>query len=315
MKTEELTRYAERALKRHGFELAVNRFPPDRCFDLVARGEGISIVVKTAYDMLEVPRRQLDELYAISNWASATPLILAERRGDEKLDSDAVYVRGGVYAISPTALRRSLEGDPPLVEVGPAGCYVYINGEAMKEKREKLGLSVGELARLVGVSRMTIYSYERERRRRTTPNVAYRLEYVLGIPIVIPVDPLRYRPSAERRPIPEDLMARALGKGILGLVARLLSRLKLAVRALSHAPFDMLVKHDGEMIKVALNVVDKEGYDERRINSTRKFAELMGLNHLVVRTSGCKRPEDVASIGIDELKSIRRPEEFAQLLT
>ena len=314
MKIEELIRCAERALRRHGLELAVNRFPPDRCFDLAARGRSISVVVKTAYDMLEVPRRQLDELYAISNWISATPLVLAERMGDEKLDNDAVYVRGGIYAVSLTALKRSFEGDPPLVEVGPAGCYVYINGEALKRRREELGLSVGELARLVGVSRMTIYSYERGR-RRTTPDVAYRLEYVLGIPIVIPVDPLRHRPSSERYSAPRNPVARAIEEGLLGLVARLLSRLKLAVRALSHAPFDMMVKHDGEMIRAAINVVDKEDYDEERINSTRKFAELMGLNHLVVRKSGCKRPKDVASVDVDELRSLRRPEEFAQLLS
>jgi len=314
MKTEELIRCAERALKRHGLALVVNRFPSDRCFDLAAKGEGMSIVVKTAYDMLDVPRRQLEELCAISNWASATPLILAERAGEDKLDNDAVYVRGGVYAVSLTALRRSLEGDPPLVEVGPAGCYVYIDGEAMKEKREKLGLSVGELARLVGVSRMTIYSYERGR-RRTTPDVAYRLEYVLGIPIVVPIDPLRHRPNAEQPPALENLMARAFGRGVLGLVAKLLSKLKLIVRALFHAPFDMLVKHEEEMIKVALNVIDEKNYDERRINSTRRFAELMGLDHLVVRTSGCKRPEDAVSVAIDELKNIRRPEDFAKLLT
>jgi len=314
MKTEEMTRCAERALKNHGFELAVNRLPSDRCFDLAAKGEGMSIVLKTAYDMLEVPREHLEELCAISNWASATPLILAERIGDEKLDDDAVYVRGGVYAVSLTALTRSLEGDPPLVEVGPAGCYVYIDGDAMKKKREKLGLSVGELARLVGVSRMTIYSYERGR-RRTTPDVAYKLEYVLGIPIVIPIDPLRYRPSTERPPARDRSIARAIGRDVLSLVAKLLSKLKLAVRTLSHAPFDMLVKHDGEMVKVALNIVDKEGYDERRIDSTREFAELMGLNHLIVRTSGCKHLKDMASIGIDELKSLRKPEEFAKLLT
>ena len=314
MTTEEITRCAERALKRCGFELAVNRFPPDRCFDLAAKNESISIVVKTAYDMFEVQRRQLDELCAISNWVSATPLILAERAGTEKLDGDAAYVRGGVYAVSLSAFKRALDGDPPIVEVGPTGCYVYIDGDAMKKRREELGLSVGELARLVGVSRMTIYSYERGR-RRTTPDVAYKLDYVLGIPIVIPVDPLRHRPSPELAPAPGGLVAKALGRGILGLVAKLLSRLKLAVRALSHAPFDMLVKHDGKMIKVALNVVDKEGYDERRINSTRKFAELMGFNHLIIRASGCKRPEDVASVGIDELRSLRRPEEFAKLLT
>ncbi len=308
MRTEKLIQDAERALERHGFQSAVNRFPPDCCFDMIAKSEDSLLVIKTAHDLLEVPRGHVEELCAISRWVSATPLLLAERMGDEELDDDAVYIRHGAYAISLGALERSLEGDPPLVEVSPLGCYVYIDGEAMRKRREELGLSVGELARLVGVSRMTIYSYEKGR-RRTTPDVAYKLEYVLGIPIVVPVDPLKRKAGGRHQG------GSSPSGGLLGLVARLLGRLKLMVRALSKAPFEMMVKHDGEMINVVLNVIHKRSYDAKRINSTREFVKLAGLHHLVIRPNDYECPGDVRSVAIDELKSLRRPEEFAQLLT
>ena len=270
------------------------------------------MIIKAAPDAAEVSKEDVEELKAISGWASASPLLIAERIGEEELDEDAIYVRNGVYAVSIEAFERSLEGDPPLVEVGSTGCFVYIDGEAIRKRREELGLSVGELARLVGVSRMTIYSYERGK-RRTSPSVAYMLEYVLGVPLVIPINPLDASGRERREEVERGSLYRYLPTGILRTVARLLSRLKLKVRAFSRAPFDIMVRCDGEMLKVALNVIYAGDYDENRIEATKAFAELTGFNHLVVGPAEYEGPGNVVSIRIDELRSMRKPRDFVKL--
>ena len=306
-------REVEKLLKAHGFHYALSESPSDTCFNLVAKGEGVSLIARALEDLAKARRDQVEELCAISNWVAAIPLLIAKRFGDEELDDDAVYLKNGVYAVSPRALERTLEGDPPLVEVSPMGCFVYIDGELVKKRREELGLSVGELARMVGVSRMTIYSYERGK-KRTTPGIAYRLEYVLGIPIVVPMNPLAPRPSEQySAPRTKAVLRDLPGRGLLKLVFRLLERLKLMIMAFFSAPFEMMVKHGD--IKVAVNIVHGGDYDEERIRATRDFAEVMELNHLVVGPEGYECPHDVTSVCVKELKNMRSPKDFAKLFT
>ncbi|RLI06853.1 hypothetical protein DRO32_04950 [Candidatus Bathyarchaeota archaeon] len=313
MTPEPIVEKVEKLLRSHGLQYAFSESPRDACFNVVAKGGGVSLIMRALEDLSEARRSQVEELCAISDWVAATPLIVAERMGDEELDDDAVYLRDGVYAVSPGALERSLEGDPPLVEVSTVGCFVYINGELVRRRREELGLSVGELARLAGVSRMTIYSYERGR-RRTTPSIAYRLEYVLGVPIVIPMNPLAPRPSERYSAPAAKVLVKGLPrKGLLRMVFRLLRRLKLMIMAFFNAPFEVMARYGD--FKMAVNVVHGRDYDDTRIRATREFAEVMDLNHLVVGPEGYECPHDVQSICVGELRNMRDPRELADLFT
>ncbi len=301
---EEITR----VLRAHGFKTMMEA-AQSSCFNVVAKRGEKSLIIRAAREVEEVPKEHISELCAISNWIMATPLLVAERSGGEELDDDAIYYKNGIYAVSPGALERTLEGDPPIVEVFPSGCFVYINGELVKKRREELGLSIGELARMVGVSRMTIYSYEKGC-KRTTPGIAYRLEHVLGIPIVIPLDPLR-KQDERRQAVPCDSM-RPPRRGLLGLVARLLRKLKLMIMALFCAPFEMMARHGD--VKLVINVVQKYDYDGAKIRSAKAFTEVMELGHLVVRPEEYECPEGVLSIAVGDLKNMRRPEDLVRLL-
>jgi len=312
MRHEQLMEEANRLLEKHGFKSAVNRLPSETCLDIVASSGPHSLVIKTARNLEDVDREHAEELCAISSWAGASPIVLAERFRGEELDDDAVYLRNGTYALSIGALERTLEGDPPIVEVGPIGCFVYINGETVRKRREELGLSAGELARLVGVSRMTIYSYERGR-RRTTPSVAYRLEYVLGIPIVVPVNPLSAETKHKDVLGGERVREGQPLEGFLKTVIEVMRKLRLAARALTRAPFEMMAGRG--RIRLAVNIVCREDYEKARIEFTKKFAEITGLKHLVVKPEGYECPEDVPSVGIEELKSARGPKDIVRLLT
>ena len=310
MRHGELTEETASLLRNHGFTTAVNSSSPDFCIDIVAKRGEVSLAIKVLEDLASAGREVLEELRLVSSWARASPLVLAEEMGGEELDDDAVYVRNGVYALSPGALRRTLEGDPPLVEVNSTGCFVYVDGDRVRRRREELGLSVGELARLVGVSRMTIYSYEHGR-RRTTPSVAYRLAFVLGIPVTVPVNLLEARGGRHRRVRPGPFNEPPL-KGLLKAVADILRRLRMAARALARAPFEIIAGHDA--VKLAVNVVHCRGYDKARIRFTRELAGLTELRQLVVRPSGYECPDDVPSVGLEELRNVRDTSELVRLV-
>ena len=310
MRHGELVEKAASLLRDHGFTTAVNRLSPGFCIDIVAKRDEGPLVIKVLEDLASVGREVLEELRIVSSWARASPLVLAEKMGGEELDDDAVYVRNGVFALSPGALRRTLEGDPPLVEVSSTGCFVYVDGDRVRKKREELGLSVGELARLVGVSRMTIYSYEHGR-KRTTPSVAYRLAFVLGIPVTVPINPLEARGGRHRR-TRLGLFNEPPLKGLLKAVADVLRRLRMAARALARAPFEILASHD--MMKLAVNVVHCHSYNRGKIKFTRELAGLTELRQLVVRPSGYECPDDVPSVGLEELRNVRDTSELARLV-
>ena len=107
MRHAELLEEAERLLRKHGFHLIVNRFSSDSCMDIAAKGPSALVVLKAIEDLAKANRELVEELQAVADWISASPLLLAERMGDEELDDDAVYVKNGVFAVSMGALGAS----------------------------------------------------------------------------------------------------------------------------------------------------------------------------------------------------------------
>jgi putative transcriptional regulator len=71
--------------------------------------------------------------------------------------------------------------------VGPGGYYVRLDGESIRQRRMKLGLSVGKLAEQLRISRRTLYGYERGMVKASV-SAAYNLEWILGMPMVKPID-------------------------------------------------------------------------------------------------------------------------------
>ena len=56
--------------------------------------------------------------------------------------------------------------------------YPSISQSELKERRERLGLSMGELGKAMRLSYHTIYSYERRGDRQIPPHIVPLLEYL-----------------------------------------------------------------------------------------------------------------------------------------
>ena len=98
-----------------------------------------------------------------------------------------MYVRDGIYAISPATLYDYfVEKIPPLVYALPGGLYVNIDGEVLRDLREKRNMSLGDLGQVLGVSRRTISKYEGG--MGTTLDVAIRIEEFFNTGVVESID-------------------------------------------------------------------------------------------------------------------------------
>ncbi len=174
-----------------GFDVSERFFIRPRSFDLIARNNGTLLVIKVVSHIDSVSEEVAFDLEVISRHLGGVPLIVGERARDAELERGAVYVRYGIYAISPATLYDYfVEKVPPLVYASPGGLYVNIDGEVLRDLREKRSMSLGDLGQVLGVSRRTISKYESG--MGTTLDVAIRIEEFFNTGVVKSINLIRH---------------------------------------------------------------------------------------------------------------------------
>ncbi|WP_292459691.1 transcriptional regulator [Methanothermococcus sp.] len=153
------------------------------CFDLLARKNNIKYIIKVLKNIDSLSKGQSIELIKISHILNAIPLIIGVRTRNVPMEDDVVYERHNIKAITFKTFKLYLEGSPPVVYASRGGFFVNIDGDTLRETREKLNISVGELAEFSNVSRKTIYKYE-QNKANPSIEVALKIEQYLDVPLV-----------------------------------------------------------------------------------------------------------------------------------
>ncbi|WP_321505434.1 transcriptional regulator [uncultured Methanoregula sp.] len=224
-----------------GFDVSERFSLRPRSFDLIARDNRTLLVIKVVAHIDSVSEEVAFDLEVISRHLGGVPLIVGERARDAELERGAVYVRYGIYAISPSTLYDYfVEKIPPLVYASPGGLYVNINGDLIKDLREKRSMSLGDLGHVLGVSRRTISKYESG--MGTTLEVAIRIEEFFDTGIVESIDLIRHEPPRAMEPdqVPP-------GSGLRSPI-EFLEQLGVSMHALHGAPFQALLTFDKQTI-------------------------------------------------------------------
>ncbi|MEM3627629.1 MAG: helix-turn-helix domain-containing protein, partial [Candidatus Bathyarchaeia archaeon] len=181
-------RAPEAIMRESGFEVSSRCSSRPSCFDYAARKEETILLIKIQSDIDNFSQVDSNELMSISNHISASALLISEKTREKPLEDDTVYSRYNIIAItSKTFENIILRGMHPLIQAGPGGYYVEIDYAAVKRRRQELGLSVGEMAEMIGASRRTLYGYERGMTKASVMS-AYNLIRALGVPIANPVN-------------------------------------------------------------------------------------------------------------------------------
>jgi putative transcriptional regulator len=196
----------------------------------------------------------------------------------------------------------------PLVEAGPGGYYVRLDGESIRQRRMKLGLSVGKLAEQLRISRRTLYGYERGMVKASV-SAAYNLEWILGMPVVKHIDIFKPAP---------------LGAGFLAAAKRIIVKnqsLKNVIRKLilcdfrvaatTRAPFDFIAQPPNEDVKIIGGVTRKgEKNINERVKEILSISEVVKAQPLFV-TDGNLVPEiDIPLIASNELDRFHLAEDW-----
>jgi putative transcriptional regulator len=224
-----------------GFEVSERFSIRPRSFDLIARNNGTLLVIKVVAHIDSVNEDAAFDLEVISRHLGGVPLIVGERAREAELERGAVYVRYGIYAISPATLYDYfVEKIPPLVYASPGGLYVNINGDALRELREQRNMSLGDLGQVLGVSRRTISKYESG--MGTTLDVAIRIEEHFDTGVVEHIDLMSHEQH------PTELKHEWSDKKERNVPIEFLEQLGMHLHTLRGAPFQALLTFDKHTI-------------------------------------------------------------------
>jgi putative transcriptional regulator len=289
----------------------------DRCairpksFDVAARRGRDLLLLKILANVDAFDDTTGLEMRRLGDYLDATPIVVGLRTRDEDLEPGVVYFRHGVPVLSPdTAMELFVEGMTPLVYAAPGGLYVNIDGDVLRDEREKRDWSLGQLANELGVSRRTVSKYEDG--MNASVEVALELEDMFEGDLTSPVDVLdgaddvREDDPTPERPDPESDDER---------IVTVLTRAGFEVHPTVRAPFKTVSEDESnhENVLTGNSAFTKTAEKRARImSSIGKVAETRSVYFV----DEAKR-ESVDGTGLverEELEDIDDPDELRDLI-
>jgi putative transcriptional regulator len=308
---------AVKSLYEGGFEISRPYANERSSINIVARSGDRLILIKALNDTNELRSCCVAEIKKASYALRGSPLVVSERDGPHEIDREAAYEKQGLYVVHPEALRDYFEGRRHYVYYRGGRFYVKIDGKKLREIRERIGLSLGGLASLLGVTRKAVYEYEKGEIDATV-DVASKLYDTLSryvgeeeaLQAFKPIDILDKTLSIEDKERWID--ERSSRSRLQEEVALKLARLGFSIFKFKEAPFNIIARRNGEggrtLLILTLEALSDKFKEELEV--LRGVAEVAKVKRLVV-TRKVSRENGV--ISAKELDDVSSPEELIEV--
>jgi putative transcriptional regulator len=296
------------ALKEADFQVSQICCSRPSCFDFAARKGDKTILVKVNSDVDTFSAQSARELKIIADRVSAASLIISQQTHGKPLEDDTVYSRNGIFVVTEKTIKNiALQKANPLIYAGPGGYSVEVDGVLVEKRRKELDLSIGKLAAMIGVSRRTLYGYERGMAKASVKS-AYKLAETLGVPVAKPVNVLE-RSRKQRQCLLIKAKHAIVGKRLLQKVLR-----KFAFCDISpvyKAPFDFVMNvPNGKRVIVGGVAVHGERNLDNRLGEILSVCHVIPARPVLITEKSRVFSDNVSCICIDELSGMRMPEDL-----
>ena len=274
-----------------------------RSFDLIASNGKMTLVIKVVSHIDSVNEETAFDLEIVARHLKGSSIIIGERARDAELERGAVYLRYGIYAISVSTLYDYVvEGIPPLIYASPGGLYVAINGDALREQRERRSMSLGDLGHLLGVSRRAISKYESG--MGTTLEVAQKIEELFDSGLVQSIDLLQPHGESKERVEPPDE---------LDVPMSFLEQIGMTLHTLHRSPFQALITFQHHTILTGYGTADRV---VKRAALIGNISQVTGTRAMCVLTDYYKQKKigKTLVIGEERLHHIVDGEELIEMI-
>jgi putative transcriptional regulator len=296
------------ALKEAGFQVSQICCSRPSCFDFAARKDDKTVLVKVNSDVDAFPAQSARELKVIASRLSAASLIISQQAHGKPLKDDTVYSRNAVFVVTEKTIKNIvLQTANPLIYAGPGGYTVEIDGALIEKRRKELDLSVGKLAAMIGVSRRTLYGYERGMTKASVA-AAYKLAKTLGAPVAKPISILE-----GTRKQSQCLLIKATHAIVIKVLLQRIFR-KFAFCDISpvyKAPFDFVMNvPSGRYVIVGSVAVNGERNLDNRVEELLSICRVVHAYPVLVTEKRKYSGRDVSCVCMDELSVMRTPEDL-----
>jgi len=300
---------AETVLKAAGFTISRPCISRPSCFDFAVRRERNLILIKLLPDIGNLTLIDSQELREISGYFSAASLIIGQEARERPLEDDTVYRRYNISAVNLKTFENVvLHNVRPLIQASPGGYYVEIDGEALRQRRQDLGFSVGEVADMVGISRRTIYGYERGLAKASVP-AAYKLVWALGIPVARSMD-IFQTSTAQRQNRFLTTAKRAFARNrLLNKIFRKLALLHITT--VKKAPFDFVMQVSEPRMQIVGGVADTEELElGTRIDEILSVSKVVGARPILIAQGPRPCERNIPYICCEDFSRIKNQEDL-----
>jgi putative transcriptional regulator len=147
-------------IRQYGEELFIDVSRP-YAYTMVVRHEDKKIFLKLARDVDEVSNSAIRDMKLLSDFLKASAIGVISAAHGEVLEEGVVYRKSGMNFVSLATLAKAFRGEMPRFIRSKGKRYAIIDGEEFRRSRERLGLSLNEVSRMLSVSRETLYRYEK----------------------------------------------------------------------------------------------------------------------------------------------------------
>lgn len=307
---EVLTEVTE-VLYRVGFSVSEPHTIRSISFDIVARRDDVLLIIKILGNVDAFNKENAKELVIIANLLQGSPIIIGGKSSTNNLEDGVVYFRYGIPIISKGTFKDFfLEEVPPFVFAAPGGLYVHLDGELLRNIRERNELSLGALAEIAKVSRRSVQLYESG--MGAMVEAALRIEEFLNTPVILPINPLACHAKTQEE-TSKWVESFEEFKGLEKDVFHHLKFLGYRILPTNKSPFDALTKDSKTLILTS--VEHHDGTLAKRAKVVTNISKVVNKHSVIfVEKSRKLSLEGTPLIGKKELKNIDDSEGVLELI-
>ncbi|AOL15660.1 transcriptional regulator [Sulfolobus sp. A20] len=265
-------------LKKYSYTLIKYPEHSRKSVDLIINSREPAIVKFSANE--KVSKDEIADLKKLAVSSNKASLIITNEEQD-----DIVSIKAdNVFAISPEGLMRVLNGEKIFLYRTRGGIFIKIRHDVLKTRREMIGYSIGDLAKLLGVSRKAIYDYERGD-SDVSLEIAERLIDLFGDEII--GDIIRDSVKVKRDLEEEDEVSDTSVENFKVKLIHILKEEGLKVLSLKLTAVDLIVKPSGDKNEKYMIVIEGKDYAKslKKFNEAKKIASYTNSELLVVSRS------------------------------
>jgi putative transcriptional regulator len=269
----------------------------NNCFDLIARKEKNSFIIKVLSNIDSFRAEQANELIKLSDLFNAVPLIIGEKTKAFELNNSIVYERHGINVLNLNSFQELIEEKFPLSKSFKGKESVELDYVKLRNARKQLNLSYRELAEKMNSSTESIYRYEHG--ANASINAAKKLEEILKENLIKEIDILKKNKSIIS--FEEQSKDESLQK---------ISELGIKMSLFNHSPFKAVTKN-----KILIQKGTGKKDLIKKATELNKTKSLLSDNSMILtKEFKTKSIYSVPIIEEEELNSLSKKKDLIELI-